>query len=97
MALDKTLKFEVFHAGSDYEARMLYGNRLVEPDGVTFKSDGKSSDASLRSRSTKGIVFIKGLTWYKTNGAEELSTTASSGNTYKCKVEFKDGKLQLRG
>jgi uncharacterized protein (DUF2147 family) len=96
-AIDKTLKFEMFHAGSDYEARMLYGNKLVESDGVTFKSDAKNPDASLRSRSTKGIAFIKGLTWDKNQWSGGTLYDASSGKTYKCKVELKDGKLQLRG
>ena len=96
-AVDKTLKLEMFHAGSDYEARMLYGNKLVESDGVTFKSDEKNPDASLRSRSTKGIIFIKGLTWDKDQWTGGTLYDASSGKTYKCKVELKDGKLQLRG
>ena len=97
VALDKTLKFEMFHAASDYEARMLYGNKLVETDGVTFKSDGKNPDASLRSRSTRGIVFIKGLTWDKDQWTGGTLYDASSGKTYKCKMELKEGQLLLRG
>jgi uncharacterized protein (DUF2147 family) len=97
MALDRTLKLEMFHAGSDYEARMLYGNKLVELDGVTFKSDEKNPDASLRSRSTKGIIFIRGLTWDKGQWTGGTLYDASSGKTYKCKVDLKDGTLQLRG
>jgi uncharacterized protein (DUF2147 family) len=96
-AVDKTLKLEMFHAGSDYEARMLYGNKLVESDGVTFKIDEKNPDAALRARSTKGIIFIKGLTWDKDQWTGGTLYDASSGKTYKCKVELKDGKLQLRG
>jgi hypothetical protein len=37
VALDRTLKLEMFRANSDYEARMLYGSKLVESDGATFK------------------------------------------------------------
>ena len=36
-AVDETLKLEMFHIGSDYEARMLYENKLVKSDGATFK------------------------------------------------------------
>jgi len=96
-AVDKTLKLEMFHAGSDYEARMLYGNKLLESDGVTFKNDEKNPDASLRPRSTKSIIFIKGLTWDKDQWTGGTLYDASSGKTYKCKVELKDGQLQLRG
>ena len=96
-AVDKTLKLEMFHAGPDYEARMLYGNKLVESDGLTFKSEAKNPDATLRSRSTKGIIFIKGLTWDKDQWTGGTLYDASSGKTYKCKVELKDGQVQLRG
>lgn len=96
-AVDKTLKLEMFHAGANYEARMLYGNKLVESDGVTFRNDDKNPDASLRTRSTKGILFVRDLIWDKDQWTGGTLYDASTGKTYKCKAELKDGKLQLRG
>jgi uncharacterized protein (DUF2147 family) len=96
-ATNKHLKLEMFNAGQEYDARLLYGNKVVESDGVTFKQDSKNPDPSLRSRSLKAIVFVKGLVWDKDQWTGGTIYDGSTGKTYKCKAEIKDGNLHLRG
>jgi uncharacterized protein (DUF2147 family) len=95
-SLDHTFKIEMFKADRDYEAHLLYGNHVVEKDG-TFKTDAKNPDPGLRSRSLKGIVLIKGLMWDKGQWSGGTLYDGSSGSTYQCKAEIKDGLLLLRG
>lgn len=60
---DGSVKLEMYKAGSEFEARLLYGNQVVESDNVTFKLDTKNPNPALRSRSLKNIVFLSGLRW----------------------------------
>jgi uncharacterized protein (DUF2147 family) len=95
-SLDHNFKIEMFKADKDYEAHLLYGNHVVEKDG-TFKTDTKNPDPNLRSRSLKGIVLIKGLVWDNGQWSGGTLYDGSSGSTYQCKAEIKDGVLLLRG
>ncbi len=94
---DGTVKLDMFKAGSEYQARMLYGNEIVEADNVTFKKDTKNPDPALRSRSLKNVVFITGLRWSDGEWTGGSIYDASSGRTYNCKAEIKNGKMGLRG
>ena len=60
---DGTVKLDMYKAGSEFQARMLYGNEIVEADNVTFKKDTKNPDPALRSRSLKNVVVVTGLHW----------------------------------
>jgi len=94
---DGTVKLDMYKAGSEIQAHLLYGNEVVEADNVTFKNDSKNPDPAQRSRSLKNIVFIWGLHW---NGGEWSGGSlydGSSGRTYRCNVQIKDGKMLLRG
>jgi uncharacterized protein (DUF2147 family) len=94
---DGTVKLDMFKAGSEFQARMLYGNEIVEADNVTFKKDTKNPDAALRSRSLKNVVFITGLRWSDGEWTGGSIYDASSGRTYNCKAEIRNGKMGLRG
>jgi uncharacterized protein (DUF2147 family) len=94
---DGSVKLDMYKAGSEFQAHLLYGNEVVEADNATFKKDTKNPDPALRSRSLKNIVFIWGLHWDNGKWAGGTLYDGSSGRTYKCNVEFKDGKMQLRG
>jgi uncharacterized protein (DUF2147 family) len=94
---DGSVKLDMFKNGSELQAHLLYGNQLVEADGVTFKQDAKNPDPTLRSRSMKNVVFIWGLHWDDGQWKGGSLYDGSSGRTYKCKVELKDGKMYLRG
>jgi uncharacterized protein (DUF2147 family) len=58
---DGSVKLDMYKAGAAFEARLLYGNQVVESDNVTFKLDTRNPDPALRSRSLKNIVFLSGL------------------------------------
>ena len=60
---DGSVKLDMYRSGSEFQARLLYGNQLVEADNTTFKHDANNPDPALRSRSLKNIVFISGLRW----------------------------------
>src|SRR5688572_24510235 len=51
-------KFEVLDVGGSFAARVIYGDRLMEADGNTFKKDIHNPDPKLRGRSLKGIIFL---------------------------------------
>lgn len=94
---DGTVKLDMYKEGSEYKAKLLYGNKLVEADNVTFKNDVKNPDPALRLRSMKNVVFIWGLRWDDGEWTNGSLYDGSSGRTYHCLVQIKDGKLQLRG
>jgi len=87
----------MYKSGSEFQARLLYGNEVVEPDNITFKKDTKNPDPAMRSRSLKNIVFIWGLHSENGKWSEGTLYDGSSGRTYRCNVEIKDGKMHLRG
>lgn len=94
---DGTSKLEMYRAGGEYQARLLYGNQLIERDGVTMKKDLKNPDPALRGRSLKNIVFATGLVFTGSEWTGGSIYDAASGRTYRCKASMKGGKLQLRG
>jgi uncharacterized protein (DUF2147 family) len=94
---DGTVRLDMYRAGSEYQARFLYGNEVVEADGVTLKKDAKNPDPALRSRSLKGIVFINGLRYGNGEWAGGSIYDASSGRTYNAKAEMQGNRLHLRG
>ena len=96
-AEDGHLKLEMFNAGNQYNAKILFGRKLVEKDGVTFKQDINNPDPALRSRSLKEIVFVKGLSWQNGHWSGGTIYDATSGKTYSCQVEMVEGKMHLKG
>ncbi|MGY3609669.1 MULTISPECIES: DUF2147 domain-containing protein [unclassified Bradyrhizobium] len=94
---DGTVKLDMYKAGSEIQARMLYGNEIVEADNVTFKKDANNPDPALRSRSLKNVVVVTGLRWADGEWSGGSIYDASSGRTYNCKAALKDGKMHLRG
>jgi uncharacterized protein (DUF2147 family) len=95
----RNFKFEMFDAGESYSARIIFGDRLVEADGKTFKKDIHNPDPKLRGRSLKGIVFLPGLKWDKTDRRWEDGRLydGSSGRTYSGRASLVEGNLELRG
>lgn len=88
---------EIFKQGDKYYGRYLWGNQIVEKDGVTSKKDTKNPDVKLRSRDLIGITSLTGLTWDGEEYVDGKIYNAPSGDTYKCKAWIKDGKMNLRG
>lgn len=98
-AEDGNVKFEMFDAGASYAARMIYGVRLVEADGKTFKKDTLNPDPALRNRSLERIVFLNNLKWDAGERRWEGGSfyDGSSGRTYSGRATLVNGKLELRG
>ncbi|WJS93334.1 DUF2147 domain-containing protein [Flavobacterium johnsoniae] len=93
----KDVRMEFFKDGANYSAKLLWGNLVVEKDGITSKKDSKNPDVRLRSRNILGITSLTGLEW---NGKEYTNGKIydpPSGDTYTCKAWIEDGKLNLRG
>ncbi|WP_375283596.1 DUF2147 domain-containing protein [Sphingobium yanoikuyae] len=97
-AEDGNVKFEMFDAGGSYAARSIYGVRLVEADGKTFKKDTHNPDPKLRDRSLKGIVFITNLAWDARDRRWEGGNMydPSSGRSLSARVSLVGGKMELR-
>jgi uncharacterized protein (DUF2147 family) len=93
----ETVKLEFFKAGAEYNARILWGNRIVESDGTTFKKDMHNPDPTLRSRSLQGITMVTGLVYQNGEWAGGSMYDGSSGRVVNGKAEITDGKLKLRG
>jgi len=94
---DGSVKIDMYKAGGEYQARLLYGNQVMEADSITFKKDGKNPDETLRSRSLEKIKLLWGLRWDDGAWTGGSIYDASSGRTYNCKAELQDGKMLMRG
>lgn len=94
---DGSVKLDMFRAGDEFQARLLYGNQVMEADNVTFQQDANNPDPTLRHRSLQNIVFIRGLRWTDGEWTGGSLYDGSSGKTYRCKAEIRDGKMLLRG
>lgn len=93
----RSLKIEMVKTDTGYNARLLWGNRVVEADGTTFKLDTKNPDPALRSRSTQHIVMISGLVWDNDEWTGGTFYDPSSGRSARCKAAMKNGQLHVRG
>src|SRR5689334_6627876 len=93
----ETIKLEFFKAGPEYNARILWGNRIVESDGTTFKRDTLNPDPALRSRSLQGITMVTGLVYQDGEWTGGSLYDGSSGRIVNGKAEIANGKLHLRG
>lgn len=81
----KDVRMEYFKQGDRYVARLLWGNLIVESDGVTSKKDAKNPDEKLRSRNIIGVVSLTGLTWDGEAYTGGKIYDPPSGKTYNCK------------
>lgn len=93
----KDVRMEFFKAGDTYQARLLWGNKVVEQDGTTSKKDVKNPDAQLRTRNIIGQVTLTGLKWDGKEYVDGKIYDPPSGDTYTCKAWMENGKLNLRG
>ncbi|AYG62678.1 DUF2147 domain-containing protein [Rhizobium jaguaris] len=94
---DGSVRLNMFKAGTEFRARLLHGNELMEADNVTFKKDAKNPDPALRSRSMKNVVFITGLHWNDGSWTDGSLYDGSSGRTYNCQITMQGTKMNLRG
>lgn len=93
----KDVRMEFFRSGNEYQGRLLWGNLIVEKDGLTSKKDTKNPTESLRTRNIIGITSLTGLHWKDGEYENGSIYNPPTGDTYKCKAWIKNGKLQVRG
>lgn len=93
-----SLKLDMFDAGGTYSARMLYGVRVMEPDGKTFRQDTKNPDPKLRNRSLERAVILKNLKWNAGERRWEGGSLydGSSGRSVSARATIVKGKMELR-
>lgn len=94
---NKALKLEFFSDGPEYNARIVWGDKIYESDGVTLRQDSLNPDPGLRSRTLKGLLMVKGLVYQNGSWSGGTAYDAMSGRTYNCNAEVADDKLQMRG
>jgi uncharacterized protein (DUF2147 family) len=93
-----SLKLDMFDAGGTYSARMLYGVRVMEPDGKTFRQDTKNPDPSLRTRSLERAVILKNFKWNARERRWEGGSLydGSSGRSVSARATLNKEKMELR-
>ncbi|GGE85414.1 DUF2147 domain-containing protein [Sphingomonas prati] len=93
-----SLKLDMFDAGGTYSARMLYGIRVMEPDGKTFRKDTNNPDPNLRTRSLERAVILKNLKWNAEERRWEGGSLydGSSGRSVSARATMVKGKMELR-
>lgn len=93
----KNIRMEILQDGETAKGKILWGDKIVEADGITSKKDTKNPDASLRSRDVVGITNLTGLRW---NGKEYVGGkfyAAPTGQTFDCKLWTRnDGMMHIR-
>jgi uncharacterized protein (DUF2147 family) len=93
----KDVRLEIFKQGDKYFGKYLWGNQIVEADGITSKKDVKNPDAKLRSRELIGIISLTDLKWDGDEYTGGRIYNAPSGDYYSCKAWVKEEKMYLRG
>ncbi|MBD2769512.1 DUF2147 domain-containing protein [Hymenobacter sp. BT664] len=93
----KDARMEIMRSGNYYVGKLLWGNRVVEADGKTFKKDVNNPDPKLRTRSLQNIIHLTGLTYQDGRWTDGKIYDPPSGRTYNCHIEWKDGRIALRG
>src|SRR5260221_12310418 len=55
---DNYMKIEIYKAGPQYFGRLIEGNPLYEPDGITLKKDEHNVVDRLRKRQLKNLTVL---------------------------------------
>lgn len=93
----KDARMEIYKESNHYYGKYLWGNQIVEADGVTSKKDVKNLDPKLRSRNLIGITSLTGLRWDGKEYVDGKIYNPPSGDTYSCKAWVENDKMNLRG
>lgn len=93
------LRFEIYKSGNNYFGKLLWAYNMYEADGNTPKKDFNNPEKSLQSRSRKGMVNIKNLSF---DGDNEYSGGSlynpTDGSTYSLNAELiSEKQLNFRG
>lgn len=95
---NKNLRIALIPDGNSCTGKLLWGNKVIEKDGVTSKKDTKNPNPNLRSRDILGITNLTALKWNGKEFADGKFYDATSGRTYECKLwRTEDDKVHMRG
>ncbi|HEY0274182.1 MAG TPA: DUF2147 domain-containing protein, partial [Chitinophaga sp.] len=93
---NKEGKISIRQSGNTYYAQMLYGKRLLEADGKTFKKDIHNPDPALRSRPLNNYTLITGLTYEDGKWTNGKIYNFEDGNSYNVSIEITGQTLYMR-
>lgn len=91
MSENKTGKVQITKQNGKYIGTLVWTS-------IENAKDEKNPDASLRTRTLKGVVILKDMTYVDGVWKNGTIYDPESGNTYKATIKIKpDGSLTLRG
>jgi len=93
---EKEGHIQFFKNGDTYYAKILFGKRLFEADGKTYKKDIHNPDPALRSRSLKEHTLITGLVYKDGRWEDGKIYSFEDGSYYDIYLELKNGLLYMR-
>jgi uncharacterized protein (DUF2147 family) len=95
---ERDFRLEFYRSGEKYNAKTLWGKRIVESNGRTSKKDTQNPDEKLRNRDIIGITSMTGLKWDEEESEyiDGIMYNPLDGKTYSGKVWLENGKLYLR-
>lgn len=93
--------FHFYREGDRYFGRVEWQREPCYPEGDeeagAVRRDRKNPDKSKRNVSLQGYVILKNFRFDKDKWIGGSIYDPQEGNTYKCTMRLKDGKLHVRG
>lgn len=93
---DKTSRMEIYKDSQMYYGKLLYGKDVVNEDGSS-KKDIHNPNNDLRDQDIIGSTYIKELKFDGEEWEEGKVYDSSTGKTWNCYVQIKDGDLLFTG
>lgn len=89
-------KVLIYKNGDKYFGKIVWLKIPTYEDG-TPKVDKNNPDAKLQKVPLMGLNMLKGFTFNKTLWENGTIYDPENGKTYSCKINYRDGKLDVRG
>jgi uncharacterized protein (DUF2147 family) len=87
---------EITRNGDVYSGKIVWLKKPTYPDG-TVKIDKNNPDPAKRNEQLMGLEVLKDLVFVNDHWEGGKIYDPESGNTYSCRITYKDGTLNLRG
>lgn len=82
--------------GDTYIGISIYGKRLLEADGKTYKKDVNNPDPALRNRRLDNYVLISGLVFKDGKWTDGKIYNYEDGNSYDVSITINGNVLSMR-
>ena len=89
-------KVFIYKNNAKYFGKIVWLKTPTYEDG-TPKMDKKNPDVKLQSNPTLGLTMLKNFTFNKNVWEDGTIYDPENGKTYSCKINYRDGKLDVRG